>query len=212
MFELSGVELVGYLASLLVVVSLAMTSVVRLRIISLVGSITFVVYGSLISSAPIILTNAAIAAINVWYLRAEFAKSSRRGIDLGVTEVRPDSPFLRDFVAYHLDDIHHFQPDFHMPGGDDVLTFVLNRDGLPAGLLIGRRTGDAFTIDLDYVLAPYRDSRMGRWLFGPGAEVFRDEGITQLRSAGDTETHRRYLRRMGFAPAGDDSPYYELAL
>ncbi len=212
MFELSGVELVGYLASMLVVVSLAMTSVVRLRIISLVGSITFVVYGSLIGSVPIIATNAAIAAINVWYLRAEFAKSSRRGIDLGVTQVRPDSPFLRDFVAYHLSDIHRFQPDFHMPTGDDVLAFVLSRDGLPAGFVIGRRSDDAFTIDLDYVLAPYRDSRVGRWLFGPGAEVFREQGITELRSAGDTETHRRYLHRMGFVPATDDPPYYELAL
>ncbi|MEM9516884.1 MAG: hypothetical protein AAGA42_18700 [Actinomycetota bacterium] len=46
----------------------------------------------------------------------------------------------------------------------------------------------------------------------PGAEVFRDEGITQLRSAGDTETHRRYPHGIGFAPVDDYSPYYELAL
>ena len=71
MFELSPTEIIGYVASLLVVVSLAMTSVVRLRTISLVGSVAFVVYGVLISSVPILITNAAIAVLNVWFLRAE---------------------------------------------------------------------------------------------------------------------------------------------
>ena len=173
MFELNGAELVGYVASALIVVSLAMTSVVRLRMISLAGSITFVVYGLLIGSAPIIITNALIAGINVWYLRKEFASGSAGGVGLGVSRIRPDSPFLADFVAFHLNDIHRFQPDFHLPVGDDVVTHLLNRDGLPTGLLIGRRAGDTLTIDLDYVLGPYRDSRLGRWVYGPGAEVFR---------------------------------------
>ena len=53
---LSPVELVGYLASALVVASLAMTNVVRLRTISPIGSVIFVVYGALLGSIPIILT------------------------------------------------------------------------------------------------------------------------------------------------------------
>jgi hypothetical protein len=210
-FELTTVELIGYLASALVVVSLSMTSVVRLRIISLVGSVTFVVYGVLISSAPIIITNVSIAAINVWFLRKEFAPGTSGGVDVGVSHIRPDSPFLRDFVRFHLDDIHRFQPDFEMPTGDDLLTLLLTRDGLPAGLLIGRRRDATLTIDLDYVLGPYRDSRLGRWLYGPGADVFRDDGITTLRSAGSTDTHRHYLERIGFRPT-DDGDFLELPL
>ena len=50
-FEFDGAEIVGYVASALVVLSLTMTSVVRLRTISLAGSIVFVVYGILIESA-----------------------------------------------------------------------------------------------------------------------------------------------------------------
>ena len=212
MFELNGAELIGYLASTLVVVSLAMTSVVRLRIISLLGSITFVVYGALIGSAPIVITNALIAGINTWYLRKEFASGSAGGVGLGVSHIRPDSPFLADFVAFHLIDIHRFQPDFRLPVGDDVVTLLLNRDGLPAGLLIGRRSGSTLTIDLDYVLGPYRDSRIGRWLYGPGADVFRADGIDALRSAGTTDTHRKYLERVGFRPAPTDPDLYELTL
>jgi len=211
-FELSGVELVGYLASALVVLSLTMTSVVRLRMVSLAGSITFFVYGTLIDSVPIMITNGSIAVINVWFLRKEFNSGRAGGVDLGVSHIRADSPFLADFIAFHLIDIHRFQPDFHLPTGDDVVTLLLNRDGLPAGMLIGRRDGSTLTIDLDYVLGPYRDSRLGRWLYGPGAQVFRADGIDQLRSAGTTDTHRKYLERVGFHRSPDDPDLYTLAL
>jgi hypothetical protein len=202
-FELSPEALVGYLASALVVISLTMTSVVRLRFISLLGSITFAIYGVLIESAPIVITNTAIIGINAWFLRKEFASGTSGGVDLGASPIRPDSPFLQDFVAFHLADIHRFQPDFELPTGDDVTAWLLNRDGLPAGLLIGRRSGPTLTIDLDYVLGPWRDSRLGDWLFGRGADVFRRDGITTVRSHGSTEAHRKYLERMGFHPAPD---------
>ena len=207
MFELTPEALVGYVASALVVISLTMTSVVRLRFISLLGAVTFVVYGLLIESAPIVLTNAAIMVINVWFLRKEFASGTSAGFDLGASHIRPDSPFLRDFVDFHLIDIHRFQPDFVLGAGDDVESWLLIRDGLPAGLLIGRRHGSTLTIDLDYVLKPYRDSRLGRWLFGRGAEVFRRDGITTVRSHGSTDTHRKYLERMGFQATGDAEIY-----
>ena len=71
--SISWVELVGYLASALVVASLAMTSVVRLRIVSLIGSVVFVAYGLMLGSIPIVITNAAVAGLNVWFLRKEFA-------------------------------------------------------------------------------------------------------------------------------------------
>lgn len=210
MFELTPTELVGYLASALIVLSLTMTSVVRLRAISLLGSVTFVIYGVLIESVPIVITNALIAGINVWFLRKEFSAGSGRGIGLGASRIRPDSPFLRDFVDFHLIDIHRFQPDFVLGSGDDVESWLLTRDGLPAGLLIGRRHDDTLTIDLDYVLGPYRDSRLGRWLFGPGAEILRRDGIATVRSHGSTDTHRKYLQRVGFSPADDDT--YALTL
>ena len=94
MFDLNGTEFVGYLASALVVLSLTMASVVRLRIISLCGSIAFLVYGLLIESVPIVITNVSIAAINIWFLRREFASGAPHGRDLGVSHIRPDSPFL----------------------------------------------------------------------------------------------------------------------
>jgi hypothetical protein len=191
--EFNGQELVGYLASTLVVASLAMTSVVRLRAISLGGSITFVVYGVLIGSVPIMLTNASIAMLNTWFLSRELG--GRR--DLGAVVVPPDSPFLLDFLAHHANDIATFQPEYDVTAPFDF-ALVLTRDGLPAGVVLGSRVGDRLDIDLDYVLKAYRDSRLGSWLYTSGSGVFRSAGITEVTSAAGRNTHPGYLTRVGF--------------
>ena len=201
MLAVSGVEVLGYLASALGILSLTMRSVVRLRIISLCGSLTFLVYGYLIESPPVMVTNGSIAVINMWFLRQEFFVKPADRHDLGVSGIRPDSPFLTDFVQYHADDIGRFQPDFAMPVGDDVMSLLLTREGLPAGLIVGRRTGDTLAIHLDYVLREHRDSRIGQWIYGPGAAVFREAGLQRLTATALTDDHERYLRRVGFTPA-----------
>jgi len=199
-------ELIGYLASALVVVSLAMTSVVRLRTISLVGSVTFVAYGVLIESVPIVATNVAIAALNVWFLRAELGGKRT----LGATVVPPDAPFLTDFLRYHLTDIHKFQPGFEPPvAGDDVVTMLLMRDGLPAGAFVGRLDGSDLHVDLDYVTKPYRDSLISQWLYGKGAGVFRRLGVERIISAPGADAHSAYLAKAGFVRRADR---YELTL
>lgn len=190
------IELIGYLASALVVLSLAMTSVVRLRIISLVGSITFVVYGVLIGSIPVIITNSAVALLNIWFLYKEFTKKN-----LAMVPIASDAPFLADFLAAHRADIAKLQPNFSL--APDANAWLLNRDGLPAGVLIGRKTDDALHVDLDYVTPAYRDSRMGQYIYGEGAKQFRDLGVRYLVADPGAPEHRRYLEAMHFVPAGD---------
>jgi hypothetical protein len=76
---------------------------------------------------------------------------------------------------------------------------VLTRDGLPAGAILGDRDGATLDVTLDFVLRAYRDSRLGRWVYGPGApRVFRPTGITRLTAAAALESHSSYLLRVGF--------------
>lgn len=194
-----GVELVGYLASALVVASLAMSSVVRLRIISLAGSIAFIVYGVLIESIPIIITNASIALLNIFFLRREFASGGR---DLGAIVVPRESPFLVDFLRSHEADIARFQPDVSLTDVGDF-ALVLTRNGLPAGVLLGDRRGSRLEVHVDHVLPEYRDSRIGRWLFGDGADVLRDAGVGHVVTTGHSDIHESYLRRVGFDVVSD---------
>lgn len=68
---LLGIELtewVGYMAMAVLLVSFMMKNVTKLRIINSVGCALFVIYGSLISQYPIVITNLAIILINFYYL------------------------------------------------------------------------------------------------------------------------------------------------
>lgn len=68
MFGIPIIEWVGYAASTFIVISLMMTSVIRLRIINTIGCILFVIYGITVGAYPIVVSNAAIIIINSYYL------------------------------------------------------------------------------------------------------------------------------------------------
>ena len=76
MGELNNVEILGYIASVLIAISITMESVVKLRIINFVGAILLGTYGIFIMSMPIILVNYFIAVTNIYYLW-KFFKSKR---------------------------------------------------------------------------------------------------------------------------------------
>ena len=62
------IEMVGYLGSVLVLVSFLMASVVKLRVINSVGGLIFAVYALLIRSYPTALMNFCLVGINLYYL------------------------------------------------------------------------------------------------------------------------------------------------
>jgi hypothetical protein len=65
----SNTELVGYLASLLLIVSFLMKNISTLRLVNSLGCIAFIAYGFLLQTSwPIIITNAFIVGANVYYL------------------------------------------------------------------------------------------------------------------------------------------------
>jgi len=65
----SSTEIIGYLASLAVLSSFLMKNIRTLRIVNTIACTIFIIYGVLLAySIPIILTNAAIVIINLYYL------------------------------------------------------------------------------------------------------------------------------------------------
>jgi hypothetical protein len=185
-------ELIGYTGSLLVVISLAMSSVVKLRVVSLAGSFVFGVYGFLIGSIPILVTNVAIAGINVWYLAKEL-----RTLDvLGVVAVDAGDPFLASFMEHHHADIEsHASTDI---SGADVF-FVMLRDTTLAGVFGGRKLGtDELEIVIDYVAPPFRDLRSGKCLFADDGRRFAELGFRTLTMRHPDPRHLEYLGEMGF--------------
>lgn len=188
-------ELVGYLASVAVVASLAMKSILRLRFIGLVGSITFLFYGVFIDAPPIVVTNVVIISIHGYYLR----KLLGRNEVFEILRVKPGSLYLERFLEFHSDEIQRFQPGFeYSPVADTMPVFIL-RDMVPAGLLIAvPRDDDSLEIQLDYATAQYRDFKLGRFVYSEESEIFGHPICAW--SEPWSERHAEYLARMGFRP------------
>jgi hypothetical protein len=195
-------ELVGYLASLLVAVSLMMKSIRRLRIINLAGSLAFTIYGALIHAYPVAAVNLFIVFINLYFLRQLAA--SKEFFDL--LRISPESEYLRSFLSFHQDDIQQFAPGFSYAAGPSTLQFFVLRDLVPAGLFIGEPEEGRLRVKLDYVTPQYRDLQTGQYVFGAQAEFFRALGIREIVSDPGTPTHTAYLRRMGFTPVEPGNP------
>lgn len=196
-------ELIGYVGSALVVISLMMRSLLRLRVVNLVGAAIFAVYGVLIAAPPVWVVNGAIVLIDVWHLRRMLADEE----DLEVLEVGPGSRYLARFLAYHTADIRRFQPSF-TGAGEDHRAFLILRDLVPAAAVLVRPLAPGrWSVDLDYAIPAYRDHTSGGHAFRDGG-LFATLGAHELVSESGTEEHQRYLRRMGFE---EEEGHYRLA-
>lgn len=67
-FGITLTEWVGYAASLGVLVSFLMKDIRVLRVVNSIGCALFVVYGVMLGSIPIIITNVSILLVNAYYL------------------------------------------------------------------------------------------------------------------------------------------------
>lgn len=205
----SALQLLGYAASVLIAASLLMRSIVRLRILNLAGAATFSLYGFLIGAYPVGVLNLMTATINI----VQLIRLRRRTEIFRILEIRTTAPYLQYFLDFQAGDIRRFFPSFRYDAAtpdDGRVAWLVLRDLVPAGVLLGRRHGDVLEVELDYVVPQYRDMKVGRFLFHDEADFFRRLGIREIVGRGDTEVHAQYLERMGFKADGGGT--YRLVL
>ncbi len=206
---MNWIEILGYAASVLVAVSLTMSSLARLRALNLLGSSAFAVYGFLVGAYPVMAVNGFIAVVNVVYLlRMQPGRSE--AFELLALQ-RPENSYLRRFLDFHLDDIRRFFPDFDPVLPEDAQPVFILRDMMPVGLVVCRRDDDS-TLDvlLDYVIPSDRDFQCARYFYRSWSEVLDCAGVCRFKARGETEQHRGYLQKMGFAAvAGGQGTEFE---
>ncbi len=66
--NISSTEWIGYIASFFVLLSFLMRNIITLRIVNSIGCSVYIIYGVLLDSWPIIITNVAIVCVNLYYL------------------------------------------------------------------------------------------------------------------------------------------------
>lgn len=190
------IEAIGYLGSALLIVSMTRTSILKLRIFGLIGSLVFFVYSLLIEAYPIAVVNVVILSVHIFFLRQLLSKKIEF---FKILEVHPESRYLEYFLEFHADEIRAFQPGFaYQPEEGQIRAFIL-RDLVPAGLFIGRACRDhSVEVQLDFVIRQYRDFRVGEFVYSKRSGLFRDPKCTRAWSETGNTSHNDYLERMGF--------------
>ena len=193
------VEIIGYLGSILVAVSLMMKSLLRLRIINLFGALFFTIYGILLGAYPVAFLNGLIVCIDLYYLFQMW----RQKDFFTFLEVSPKSEYLRAFVEFYRDDIIAIIPSYIYQPEEDLLCFFILRNMMPAGLFIAKIQAEEAHIRLDYVIPNYRDFQVARFIFEENAAFFIQRGIHRFISEGGSAIHRTYLEKMEFVNQGE---------
>ena len=188
-------EYIGYLASVIVLISLLMSSVKKLRWINLFGSLTFVIYGFLIKAYPIAILNIGTVSINIYFL----IKMANTRSYFKILEIDKKSDYFDYFLELHKEDLSRFIDIDKIDIETADLRFYILRDIIPAGVFSGKRYDDhTLLIELDYVSPPYRDFSFGKYLYTQEKELFLNKGYNRLITLTDNKIHKDYLLKMGF--------------
>ncbi len=189
MNESMWIEMFGYLGSAMVVVSMLMSSVIKLRVINTLGSVISGTYALIIGSFPLALMNICLVVINVYNLRKLLVtKQEYHLLKCGTADAT-----VRFFLDQYRSDIRQYfeEPD---PAGD--VAYLIFCNTVPAGILLAQAgEGGSLLVAMEYTTPAYRDCSIGKFLYS----VLPGEGISSLEVAGCTDAHRSYLEKMGYA-------------
>lgn len=195
MFEINWLELVGYLASIIIMASMLMSSIIRLRWINLTGALLFSVYGFMIGAPPVGFLNGFIVLINIYHL----LKIYRRKEYFKVLEIKPDDHYFLNFLSFYQDEISKLFPSFRANETEYTLSLFILRNMAIAGVFLGRETSPGVLhVDLDFVIPEYRDFKLGSFLFTENKKYLIERGYNTIHTYSESQQHTRYLNKMKF--------------
>lgn len=190
------IEVYGYIGSVLVVISMLMSSVVKLRVINTVGSIVSGTYALIIGSFPLALMNISLLIINLYNLFKLF--KSEKIYDL--VEIKPEDDFLQYFLERFKEDILLYFTDFDLNCVNADYGCFVCCNGNPVGVLLGKENiNGVMEVVLDYSVPTYRDCSVGSYLYAK----LPDKGVHKLLFVQNaSEMHIAYMKKMGFEKKG----------
>lgn len=188
-------EWVGYIASVIIAISLAVSSIVKFRWLNLVGALGFSIYGFLIGAIPVGVLNGIIALVDVYYL---FQIYGRKDV-FETLEIRPENYYLIRFLEYHNNEIQKFFPGFEYKPDMNTVSFFILRNMAVAGLFLAHREeGNVLKVGLDYVIPEYRDFKNGKYVYLRLRDRFIKAGFTKVVTEGNSIEYIKYLEKLGF--------------
>ncbi len=187
------IELIGYAGSVLVVVSMLMTSLKKLRIVNTAGCVVFATYALIIKSYPTAGMQVALIIINMINLY----KLMNTKRDYRVVELPVNDSILTYYAHIYRKDIELFFPGiFESINTQDEKTkvYLVLNGPTAAGVMLAEKYDSTLEVKLDYTIPAYRDTSVGKFLY----DYLAKNDIKQLSVKTEVPEHGIYLKKMGF--------------
>ncbi len=183
-------EIVGYIGSALVVLSMTMTSVLRLRLVNILGSAIALAYAIAVTAYPVAALNAFLIVVNLVKIFQLFRVEKAYRL----IQAKGSTGLPKYLAQKYNDDILNFFPDFKGLSDDDDVFILMNGDtatGITAGKIDEQGT---FQISIDYTTPAYRDNSAGLFLFNEIAKRGCKKAVFETSS----KNHEAYMYKIGF--------------
>ncbi len=190
-------EAIGYLAPVFIVLSMAQSNLRLVRLLMLAGCLTFVVYGVVVEAWPVVVANALIGIVTLYYLvRSQNVKQEFSLLNLKA--LNPD--LLKRFIEAHRSDLNVWYPridDILRSDENAVLFFMHELE--PVGIFSYRK-GEAGVVELlaDYVAPQFRDERTENYLYGTNEGHLIQEGVQKVIMRTQESCVKEEMQRFGF--------------
>ncbi len=189
-------QILGYVASVIVLISMMMRSIKVLRWVNMTGAAVFAIYGFLINALPVGFLNLFIVFINIYYLIQSYIRKDY----FKTFNTKTENEYLIQFLDFYKDDIKKYFPNFVYNQQNLKYSFFILRNMSVAGIVLAKeKDNKVLEVVLDYTIPEYRDFKVGKYLYTDYADKFAEAGYTKLVVYSEIKKTVQYLKKMGFA-------------
>ena len=187
----------GYLASLLLIIALLVSTDLKFRWFNTGGNVAFIIYAIILQTFPVLITNCILICINITWL----IKVYRRKENFDLIAFSGNEIMATKFLDFYREDINAYFPKFEAGMFKEQLNFVVLRDMVIANMFSAQLSGNGDAdVSLNYTLTKYRDYKVGRFIFEREKQFLISSGIKRIvYKEVHNKHHLHFLKRMGFS-------------
>ncbi|HBM15499.1 MAG TPA: hypothetical protein DD381_04030 [Lentisphaeria bacterium] len=190
------VEIIGWAASLLLLLSFFMKNMSNFRWYNLAGSFLYVIYGFLNFSMPVIVFNLACCILNLYSLHYLYNINEA----FSVCKVDKNEPLFNYFLNHYKNDISKLFTDFSDSQiTSDSTSFLVLKNHQPIGVFILENNSEnELSVILDYVAPSARNSKAGLFIHNIVLKELSRNKVQIVVSKIFNASHKVYLEKIGY--------------
>ncbi len=190
----------GYAASLFLIIALLVKTDAKFRLYNILGCLFFIAYGTIFSFWPVVLTNAILLVINVYYL----IKLYQHAESFTILPVVGNEAIINHFISFYKVDIATYFPAFEKMETTGTVQFAVLRDMVIANIFSATLLPNGIAlVNINYTIKKYRDFKIGSFIFEKEKAYLLSKGITAIQyNSVANKKHEEFLRVSGFMQQG----------